>query len=324
MITLPGQIASRTSNLFHQPISVLGFGGSLYASFEQRQVLQDFREAIQAAFDAGINHFDTAQSYGDGQGERVFGDCLGHFERERYILASKMMLKKRKDETIEGVKASLRNLATDYLDLFYIHWPAGNTDPRPMMEGLEECRQNGLIRRIGVSNFSVEQLEVLREAGTVDVVQLCYNLLWRRHEEDLIPYCAKHGIGIFSYSSLAQGILTGKYPKEYQPADGDARRNSVFFRPDVWPTVYDAVAAMQRLADESGATLVELAMAWLLRQPAILSIIVGARSSNQIRRNIQAVSVSIPGSVLDRLTGISAELKTTIPDTGNIFQYYPE
>ncbi|GAK50274.1 aldo/keto reductase [Candidatus Moduliflexus flocculans] len=323
-MTAPLQIAKRTSHVFHQPISVLGFGGSLYASFDERQVLQDFKDAIQAAFEAGINHFDTAQSYGDGQGERIFGGCLSHFERERYILASKMLLKKGKDETVEGVKASLRNLATNYLDLFYIHWPAGNTDPRPMMEGLEECRRQGLIRHIGVSNFSVEQLEVLREAGTVDVVQLCYNLLWRRHEEDLIPYCAKHGIGIFSYSSLAQGILTGKYPKEYQPAEGDARRNSVFFRPDVWPTISDAVAAMQRLADESGATLVELAMAWLLRQPAILSIIVGARSSTQIRRNIQALFASISDNVLDRLTDISDELKATIPDTGNIFQYYPE
>jgi len=323
-MTTPIRIAKRASHLFQQPISVLSFGGSLYASFDQPQVLQDFRGAIQAAFDAGINHFDTAQSYGDGQGERIFGDCLSHFERERYILASKMLLKKRKDETIKGVKASLRNLATDYLDLFYIHWPAGNTDSRPMMEGLEECRKNGLIRRIGVSNFSVEQLEVLREVGTVDVVQLCYNLLWRRHEEDLIPYCATHGISVFSYSSLAQGILTGKYPKEYQPADDDARRNSVFFRPDVWPTVYEAVSAMQRLADESGATLAELALKWILHQQSILSVIVGARSSEQIRRNIQALSVSISDNVLDRLTDISAELNTIIPDTGNIFQYYPE
>lgn len=323
-MTTPIGIAKRASHVFQQPISVIGFGGSLYASFEQHEVLRSFSEAIQAAFDAGINHFDTAQSYGDGQGERIFGDCLSHFEREQYILASKMLLKKSKKETIEGVKTSLNNLATDYLDLFYIHWPAGKTDPRPMMDGLEECRRQGLIRRIGVSNFSVEQLEVLREVGTVDVVQLCYNLLWRKHEGDLIPYCAKHGIGVFSYSSLAQGILTGKYPKEYQPGNDDARRNSVFFRPDVWPTVYKTVSAMQRLADECGVTLAELAIKWILHQPSILSVIVGARSSEQILRNINAASGSLAENVLDRLTAISAELNTTLPDTGNIFQYYPE
>ncbi len=324
MTALPGQIATRTSTLFHQPISVLGFGGSLYTSLDQKDVLHDFREAIQSAFDAGINHFDTAQSYGDGQGERIFGECLGHFKRDQYILASKMLLKKSKGETIDGVKTSLKNLATDYLDLFYIHWPAGDADPRPMMEGLEECRRNGLIRGIGVSNFSVEQIDLLREAGTVDIVQLCYNLLWRKHEEDLLPYCAKHGIGIFSYSSLAQGILTGKYPKEYQPGNDDARRHSVFFRPDVWPVVHEAVSAMQQLADESGTTLVELAIKWILHQKSVLSVIVGARSSEQILRSINAASGSVADGILDRLTAISSELKTTIPDTGNIFQYYPE
>lgn len=318
------QLNTRIFKLFDRPISVLGFGGSLYASFDRIGVLHDFKEAIQSAFEAGINHFDSAQSYADGQGERIFRECLGQRERQQFILASKMLLTKSKAEAIEGVKTSLKNLSTEYLDIFYIHWPSGDTDSRPMMEGLEECRRKGLIRGIGVSNFSVEQLDVLREAGTVDVVQLCYNLLWRKHEEDLIPYCVKNGIGIFSYSSLAQGILSGKYPQDYVPENNDARQQSVFFRADVWPLVYEAVSKMQHIAQESGTSLVELAIKWILHQQSILSILVGARSPSQILRNIKAASGSVDDNILDSLTQISAEFQKKIPDTGNIFQYYPE
>ncbi|MCP4395924.1 MAG: aldo/keto reductase [bacterium] len=324
MCEASNQIGSRTFKLFDRPISVVGFGGSLYASFDQGDVLYNFKAAIQSAFDAGINHFDTAQSYGDGQSEHIFGECLGHWEREQFILASKMLLKKSKAETIEGVKTSLQNLASEYLDVFYIHWPSGDTDPQPMMEGLEECRQRGLLKGIGVSNFSVEQLEAAQKAGTVDVVQLCYNLLWRKHEEDLIPYCLENGIGIFSYSSLAQGILTGKYPQDYVPGNDDARQQSVFFRPDAWPLVHEGVSKMQRVAHESGATLVELAIQWILHQKSILSAIVGARSPGQILRHIKAASGSVDDSILDSLTHISDDLKKKIPDTGNIFQHYPE
>jgi aryl-alcohol dehydrogenase-like predicted oxidoreductase len=281
------------------------------------------------AFDSGINHFDTAQSYHNGQGECVFSECIEHWQREQIILASKMELKKSKDETLEGVKASLKNLNTDYLDIFYIHWPLGDTDPRPMMEGLEECRTKGMIKGIGVSNFSVEQLELLAEVGTVDIVQFCYNLLWRKHEEDLIPYCLQHDIGMIAYSALAQGILTGKYPEDYVPGNDDARARSVFFRDDAWPAVYESVLKMKYLGDEAGKSLVELAITWILRQDAVLSVLIGARSTGQVARNVSAVSGSVndiivDDIILDKLTHISHELEKKIPDTGNIFQYYPK
>ena len=169
-------IDKRSFEIFDQPISVLGFGGSLYTPITQADVAHDFQKAMICAFDAGINHFDTAQSYHDGGGERLFGECIKDWERKRYILASKMSLTKSKNEAIEGVKRSLKNLTSEYLDIFYIHWPLGNIDPRPMIEGLEECRRKGLIKGIGVSNFSVQQLELVRQAGTVDIVQFCYNL----------------------------------------------------------------------------------------------------------------------------------------------------
>ena len=192
----------RSFKIFDQPISMLGFGGSLYTSLEQIDALHDFKKAMICAFDSGINHFDTAQSYNNGQGEFLFSECIKNWKRDRFILASKMMLKKSKEETIEGVNTSLKSLSVDYLDVFYIHWPLGDTDPRPMMEGLEECRTRGVIKGIGVSNFSIEQLELLDQAGNVDIVQFGYNLLWRKHEEDLIPYCIKNDIGMISYSSL--------------------------------------------------------------------------------------------------------------------------
>lgn len=135
---------------------MLGFGGSLYVSLDQTDARHDFEQAVIYAFESGINHFDTAQSYHAGQGEALFGACMEQWNRNQFLLASKMALKKSKDETIEGVKASLKNLHTDYVDIYYIHWP-GDTDPRPMMEGLEECRARGMIKGIGVSNFSVEQ-----------------------------------------------------------------------------------------------------------------------------------------------------------------------
>jgi aryl-alcohol dehydrogenase-like predicted oxidoreductase len=249
---------------------------------------------------------------------------MEHWTREQFILASKMALQKNQAETVEGVRASLKNLRTDYVDVYYIHWPSGDTDPRPMMEGLEECRSKGMIKSIGVSNFSVEQLELLGQAGTVDIVQFCYNLLWRKHEEDLMPYCRQYDIGMIAYSSLAQGILTGKYSEDYRPGNDDARAQSVFFRQDTWPAVYEAVSNMKAVADEAGKSLVEVAIKWILRQEAVLSVLIGARSPQQVARNVNIMAGSVDDIILDKLTRISQELEQKIPNTGNIFQYYPE
>ena len=113
-----------------------------------------------------------------------------------------------------GVQASRERLGRDCIDLFYIHWPRRGMDPAPMMEALEDARARGWIRFIGVSNFSVQQMRDASRAGRIDAHQLCYNLLWRFPEEDVIPWCRENRIVLVSYSSLAQGLLSGAMPRE--------------------------------------------------------------------------------------------------------------
>ena len=194
---------------------------------------------------------------------------------------------------------------------------------RPVMEGLEKARRLSKIQAIGVSNFSVEHMELVSEVGTINAHQLCYNLLWRYPERDLIPYCLEHDIAVVTYSSLAQGILAGEFSRHPRFKDGDQRSTTVFFDPDVWPYVYEAVEQLKTLAQELERPLAHLAIRWVAQQPGVTSVLVGARNAAEVRENAAAMSSDIPQEVFDRMTEISDQVTPFIPDVGNIFRYYP-
>ncbi len=302
-------------------------GGSFYGlDHAHRQGEADILAALETALDVGITHFDTATGYGDGYSERLLGRFLNAVpeRRERIFLASKANLDDiSAPAIIAEIDGSRSRLQTDVIDLYYLHWPRTGKDMRPWMDGLETARQQGKIRTIGVSNFSVPQMQALAEVGQIDAYQLGYNLLWRFAEADILPYCAQHGIAVIVYSALAHGILSGKYPRQLDFVPGDQRWSITLFKPDVWPQVYAAMTDFKQVADQAGVPLSQLALRWLLRQPAVTSVLVSAKNRAQALANYAALTVDISDSVLDQLTLLSDRVRQVIPDEGNPFGYHP-
>jgi len=285
----------------------------------------DSMAAMGTAYAAGINHFDTAIAYGGGASERVVGRFLAIDDRrQKVFLATKGNTPNASGEEIaDSLDRSLGNLGVDCVDLYYIHWPRKGKDMRPVMEALEAARRQGKIQAIGVSNFSVEQMEQVAEVGTIDAHQLCYNLFWRYLEAEVIPYCREHGIAVVTYSTIAEGILTGKFPREVQFGEDDHRRHGVLFDPEVWPHVHDAVERLKAIAAEAGRPLVELAIRWVASRPGVTSTLVGARNAAQAEQNAAAMRGEVSQGVLEGMTAVSDEAVRHVPDVGNIFRYYP-
>jgi myo-inositol catabolism protein IolS len=315
-----------------KPIARLGLGcwvfdPQLWSAGQERLLL----DTMAAALEQGVNHFDTATGYGSGASETV----IGKFLRERLpplgevshaktvFLASKADVAPTADEMIERVQQSLARMGVDAIDLYYIHWPNSRLDMRPAMEGLERARRDGLVRAIGVSNFSPEQMEQVLQVGRIHAHQLGYNLFWRFRERDVLAFCRAREIPVITYGSIAQGILTGKFPRQHHLPPGDQRNSIIFFRETNWPFVWEAVEALKELAAQVNRPLQHLAIRWVLAQTGIACALVGARSPQQIRENAAALDGEIPPEVFERMTAISDALMRRLPDQGNMYAYYP-
>lgn len=295
------------------------FGGAQWGGQEDA----DSMKAMQAAYDLGLNHFDTAAGYGGGRSEKLVGEFL-QGKREDVYLATKFFPSEQTEAFVfQQLNQSLEYLQTDYVDLYYIHWPQTGKDLRPVMDALEKARAQGKLKAIGVSNFSPEQMAQVAEVGTIDAHQLCYNLFWRVAEAEIIPYCVEHDIAVVTYSSIAQGILTGKFPQEPEFREGDQRGKTIFFDEGVWPHVYEGVEQLKALSAECGRSLTHLAIRWVLEQPGLASELVGAREDVQLRENAAALEGDICPCVFERMTAISEEVISHLPEAGNIFRFYP-
>ncbi len=276
---------------------------------------------IREAWDQGIRHFDTAQGYGAGRSEEVVGEAIRPFA-DRAFVSSKSHPAPR-EEVAGIVEQTLRRLRRGWIDLFYFHWPRTGFDLRPMMEALEDLRRQGKVRLIGVSNFSVSDLEQVSHAGRVDAYQLCYNLLWRYPERDVLPWCQRHGVAVVTFSSIAQGLLSDTPRSPTSFGDKDDRRKTLYYRADVWPGLEPSVAALRNAAAGFRTPLSTLALRWVLGRPGVHASLVGARSREQIRANVAAAAGRNPGDIDDELTRLSSGAMRHIPDEGNIFQFHP-
>ncbi len=298
----------------------MALGGSWYATDVDDAALTG---AMEAAYDAGLRHFDSAAGYGDGRSERLLGRFLAG-KRDSVFLASKANPPELTAQAmLAEIDASLGRLATDRIDLYHIHWPRAGRDMRPVMEGLEQARRQGKIAAIGVSNFSAAEMRQVAEIAPIAVHQLGYNLLWRHTERDLVPYCRQHGIAVVAYSALAHGILTGKFGERPAIAPGDQRHTILPFRADIWPHVFAGVEKLKRLAGELGLPLPVLAIRWILDRPGIDAVVVGARSRAQASANAAALVPAIPASAFAAMTAISDAIAAHVPDAGNLFNHYP-
>jgi aryl-alcohol dehydrogenase-like predicted oxidoreductase len=219
---------------------------------------------------------------------------------------------------IEACHRSLKNLGTDVIDLYQIHWPAGSFRSKAVpieetMDALNQLKDQGKIRAIGVSNFSRRQLEEASQYGRIDSLQPPYSLFWRHVETDAMPYCVANDITILAYSPMAQGLLTGKFAKDHKFKEGDHRAFNRLFKPENFQRVHQALDRLRPLAEEKNVSLGQLALAWVISQAGTCAI-AGARSEDQAVQNAAAASISLSDEELARLDEIGRLVTDSLDD----------
>ena len=266
-------------------------------------------KAIHAAMDAGVTTFDTAEVYGNGHSEKILGKAVGS-KRDQVVILSKVFSNHLKnDQVIDACNRSLKNLGTDYLDLFQIHWPPGSFGSKKIpleetMEALLKLKDQGKIRAIGVSNFSIDQLKAIFEIGPIESLQPPYSLLWRQAETDLLPWCSQNKVTVLAYSPMAQGLLTGKFGPDHQFEKGDHRSSNRLFQNDIYPKAQETLEALRPIAEKKGITLAQLALAWVIAKPGVCAI-AGARNAQQTIDNAKAGKVTLTEAEMEELDRIS-------------------
>ena len=284
-------------------------------------VERDQAEACtRAAFDLGINLFDTANIYGRGAAEEAWGEILRAFPREEIVLATKLYFPMSKRDSglsaaqvAKQLDASLERLQTDYVDLYQCHRFDVETPIEETMEALSAAVDSGKARHIGFSEWTPEQIRAgLEVPGAVKFVssQPQYNAIWRAPEAEVFPLCAANGISQIVWSPLAQGVLTGKYvPGEPPPAGSRATSDpmSGFLDRYMGDDMLTAVASLQPIADDAGLSMAQLALAWILRREEVASAIIGASRPEQVAQNIAAAGVQLPADALQAIDEVLAD-----------------
>jgi len=264
--------------------------------------------AIRAAFDAGVTTFDSAEAYGKGHSERILGAALADV-RDQVVLATKVSPNRLGyDQVLNACHSSLKNLKTDYIDLYQIHWPSGSFGGKVIpieetMAAMIKLKNLGKIRAIGVSNFSRTQVAEAAKYGCIDSLQPPYSLFWRHIEKNTMVYCIDNNISILAYSPMAQGLLTGKFGPDHEFQKGDHRSKNKLFQPENYRRVQQALARLHPIADRLNVDLGQLALAWATSRPGV-SAIAGARNAEQAKRNARAAEVSLSASTLTQLDQI--------------------
>ncbi|MCA9195346.1 MAG: aldo/keto reductase [Planctomycetales bacterium] len=275
---------------------------------------QDEQEAIDAivtAVDHGINWVDTAAVYGGGQSEILVGKALKRLgSARRPIVATKCGRVMRDPETIDKVlkresiiaecEASLSRLGLDCIDLYQLHWPEPDEDIEEGWGALVDLKQQGKVREIGVSNHNVRQLKRLQAIFPVGSLQPPYSLIAPEAENEILPFCGQENIGVVCYSPMYKGLLTGKFNVERAqtlPASDHRSRDARFQSPQI-EVHLGLVECLKNVAQQSGRSLAELAIAWVLRRPEVTSAIVGARSPAQVLETIRAADQDLTATDL--------------------------
>ena len=256
--------------------------------------------AIHAALDRGINWIDTAAVYGLGHSEEVVARALAGRSNKPYIFTKCSLVWNEKREVGRSLKAesiqreceaSLRRLKVDTIDLYQVHWPDPEPDLEEAWKTLAELQKSGKVRWIGVSNFKVSHMERCRKIAPVTSLQPPYSAVSPEVEDEILPYCLQHGIGVIVYSPMKSGLLTGKMTRERVanfPQD-DFRRKALNFQEPHLSRNLELAERMKQIGERHGRTAGEVAIAWTLRHPAVTAAIVGMRSAEQVEGVIGAM-----------------------------------
>lgn len=288
-------------------------GGDVWGNQEK----QDALEAIRVALDSGINFFDTAEAYGDGASEELVGKAL-EGRRDEAIIGTKVSPDNLAPADLrKSCEDSLRRLKTDYIDVYYIHWPNRKIPLEDTLGEMEKLKEEGKIRTIACSNFGVEDLQELLEHGRVEANQLPYSLLWRAIEHELQPLCVENNIGITAYSPLVHGLLTGKFDGPDDVPAGRARtRHFSSNRPKARHGVegaeektFNTIEQIETISREAGLDITKVAISWVSSQKGVSSVVVGARNPEQVKNNVKGAQLSLTSDIKERLAEVTRELK---------------
>ncbi|HEU5141254.1 MAG TPA: aldo/keto reductase [Bacillales bacterium] len=282
-------------------------GHNYFKNLDEQQGKDFVKEAIRL----GVNFIDTADVYGLGRSEELVGEVLKspYVKREDLIVATKGARDWNADRTSNkpeylrsALEASLKRLDLDYVDLYYLHFPDGETPLSESVGELSRLKEEGKIRAIGVSNLDIDQLKEADENGDISALQSGYNMFDRSVEKDVLPYCAEHNISFIPYFPLASGLLTGKYTANTDFPEGDPRRER--FQDEESMEKFQKVKKLKRLADTKNIATSHLALAWLLEQKGVDAVIPGGRNAEQARNNVKAGEVKLSSADLDEMNAI--------------------
>ena len=300
--------------------ATFGGKGPLFSAWG-RSGVEEATRLVDLCLEAGANLFDTADVYSDGQSEEILGAAIKG-RRGKVLLATKIGLPvgngpgeagASRHRLLDGVDAALRRLGTDYIDLLQLHAFDAFTPMEETLYTLDQLVKAGTVRYAGVSNFSgwqlMKSLALARQHGWPPYVahQVYYSLLGRDYEWELMPLGLDQGVGALIWSPLGWGRLTGKIRRNQAPPPESRLHATAQWGPPVdEERLYRVVDALDRLADETGRTVPQVALAWLLTRPTVSSVIIGARNEAQLRENLGAVEVSLSPEQIKRLDEASA------------------
>ncbi|HEU5138501.1 MAG TPA: aldo/keto reductase family protein [Bacillales bacterium] len=305
-------------------VSEVGLGSWLtYGETVGQNTAED---CIHKAYELGVNFFDTANVYNQGEAEKVVGKAIKSFSRDSYVLASKVYFPMgdgpndrglSRKHIMEQCDASLQRLGVDYLDLYQCHRFDEESPTEETLMALDDLVRQGKILYYGVSEWSAAQItdavHITKERNLHPLVsnQPVYNMINRYIEKEVLPVSEENGIGQVVFSPLAQGVLTGKYkPGQEVPADSRAANDQIgkFVERYLKDDLLEGVARLEGIAGDLGVKLSQLAVAWILRQPGVSSAIVGASRPSQVEENVKAADVELTDDVLEQIESILQDI----------------
>lgn len=292
-------------------------GGWLWGGSDENESVKTIHEA----FDKGINFIDTAAVYGFGNSENIVGKAVkDNIKREDIVIATKAGLEwndngifrnSSKDRILKEVDDSLKRLKTDYIDIYQIHWPDPVTPFEETAEVMSRLKKQGKIRTIGVSNYSVEQMEKFKEAASLDTSQPPYNLFERGIEKDIMGYCHEQGITMLLYGVLCRGLLSGKISKDTEFKGDDIRKKDPKFSGERFAQYLEAVSRLDEYARENfNADVLQLAVRWVLDYTRVDIPIWGARKPSQLEEVDNIFKWKLDGESLQQVEQIVDECVT--------------
>jgi aryl-alcohol dehydrogenase-like predicted oxidoreductase len=314
-----GRSGLRVSTL---TLGTMGFGGTGWAKAVGTLDVDAARAQITMARDAGVNLIDTADVYSNGLSEEIVGKALGS-DRDDVLIATKVRMPMgegpndaglSRHHIIRGAEASLRRLGTDWIDLYQVHEWDGQTPLEETLAALDALVRSGKVRYVGASNYTGWQL--MKALGVADRLgysrfvsqQIYYSLQARDAEHELVPVSIDQGLGILVWSPIAGGLLSGKYRRGVDAPAG-SRHLGDWDEPPVHDQdkLYDTVEVLVEIGEAHGASAARVALAYLLAKPAVTSLIVGARTEEQLADNLAAADLTLTDDEIARLDDVSAE-----------------